>query len=49
MGVAMAAPRLHAHRPHGQEDRERLPYLVVQAVLTDGVDVDLVNLPHMTG
>ena len=37
---------LHADRSHGQEDRERLPDAVVQAVLADGVDVDLVNLTH---
>ena len=37
-------PCLHADRPHGQEDCERLPDAVVQAVLADGVDVDLIDL-----
>ena len=37
-------PCLYANRSHGQEDRERLPDAVVEAVLADSVDVDLINL-----
>ena len=32
--------------PDGQEDSERLPDLVVEAKVADGVDVDLIHLPQ---